>query len=69
MKFRDPPISEQLRKEIRNHSEPRARICEATGISPASLSKFMSKTAGLSQSALDKLAEYLGLYLETYEDG
>jgi transcriptional regulator with XRE-family HTH domain len=54
-------FSDQVRRAIEASGLTRYRIWQETGIDQATLSKFANRTAGLSMSALDKLAELLDL--------
>lgn len=54
-----PPLSDQIRQAIAECGETRYRICKATGINEAALSKFFHGERGLSLDTLDLLAEYL----------
>ena len=57
------PISEQLKAAILNCGETRYRIAKATGITEATLSKFVNGHHYLAQPTVDVLGEYLGLRL------
>ncbi|MBM3994440.1 MAG: helix-turn-helix transcriptional regulator [Planctomycetes bacterium] len=54
-------LSDQLRHAIETCGQPRYRIAKATGISEATLSRFMSGNRGLPMKTLDTLADYLDL--------
>jgi plasmid maintenance system antidote protein VapI len=56
-------VSEQLKEAILNCGETRYRIAQETGITEATLSKYIHGHHGLSQETVDILAEYLGLRL------
>ncbi len=56
-------LSEQLTQAILNCGETRYQIAQATGISEATLSKYVNGHHGLSQETVDILGEYLGLRL------
>lgn len=55
------PISEQIREALIGSGLSRYRISKDLGISQAQLSKFVNGKAGLSLTALDRLADFLGL--------
>ena len=57
------PLSEQIRQAIETCGETRYKVSKATGISEATLSRFMSGERGLPMKTLDKLGEYLQLTL------
>lgn len=52
-----------LRDAIRESPATRAQIARDTGISESQLSRYRSKTIGLSQDSIDILVDYLGLEL------
>ena len=54
-------ISDQIRLAIEQSGMSRYRIAKETGIDPASLSRFMAGTTGLSTTTVDKLGLLLGL--------
>ena len=56
-------VSEQLKDAILNCGETRYRIAQETGVTEATLSKYIHGHHGLSQETVDILAEYLGLRL------
>jgi plasmid maintenance system antidote protein VapI len=56
-------LSEQLKAAILNCGQTRYRIAQETGITEATLSKFVHGHHGLSQETVDVLGEYLGLRL------
>jgi plasmid maintenance system antidote protein VapI len=56
-------LSEQLKSAILNCGQTRYRIAQETGITEATLSKFIHGHHGLSQETVDVLGEYLGLRL------
>jgi len=58
-----PPLSEQLRAAILNCGQTRYRISKATGITEATLSKYVNGHHHLAQPTIDVLGEYLGLKL------
>jgi plasmid maintenance system antidote protein VapI len=56
-------LSEQLKRAILNCGQTRYRIAQETGITEATLSKFIHGHHGLSQETVDVLGEYLNLRL------
>lgn len=54
------PISSVLRHWCAEH-ENRSEICEATGISPSSMSLFIQDKRSLSSKHLDQIARYFGI--------
>lgn len=59
-----PKLSEQVRLKIEEageHGVSRYRLSQETGVSQATLSRFMKGERALSQAALDAIGEYLGL--------
>ena len=54
------PFSDQLRDAVRSASRSNRQLALSADIAPANLSKFLSKTSGLSLDALDRLIEALG---------
>jgi transcriptional regulator with XRE-family HTH domain len=52
-------LSEQLRRAVDTCGQTRYAIAKATGISEATLSRFMSGERGLPMKTLDTLADYL----------
>ncbi len=56
-------ISEHLRDCVVHGGVTRYRIAKDTGIEQSALSRFVSGERGLSQAAIDTLAEYFGLRL------
>jgi transcriptional regulator with XRE-family HTH domain len=61
MAHRKVPLSEQLRRAVKDSGHTRYAIWKATGVSQATLSKFLSGERGLSFEAMDKLAAFLNL--------
>jgi transcriptional regulator with XRE-family HTH domain len=55
------PISEQVRQAVRDCGLTRYEIAKRTGISNATLSRFIHGERGLSMEYLDTLGELLGL--------
>ncbi|MFP4354874.1 MAG: helix-turn-helix domain-containing protein [Phycisphaerae bacterium] len=56
-------LSKQLRAQIDAAPMSRYALAQATGIDPASLSRFMAGKTGLLLSAVDAIVEELGLEL------
>jgi hypothetical protein len=54
-------LSDQIRNAVANCGKSRYAISQATGISQATLSRFMAGERGLPMKTLDVLADYLGL--------
>ena len=61
------PISEQLKGAILNADVSRYRIAKETGLTEASLSRFLNDVAGLSLDSIDKIGDYLELDITTRE--
>ena len=59
--FQSYDLSAQLRAAIQLSGERPVRIAEGSGISPSSLSRFMTGKLKLSSNAIDKLTRYLNL--------
>ncbi len=57
-------LSDQLRQAIDTCGQTRYAIAKATGISEATLSRFMSAERGLPMKTLDTLADYLELNIQ-----
>jgi len=57
-------FSDQLRRAINNCGMTRYQIAKRTGVSEATLSRFMSGQRGLTLKAVDKLAVLLAWKLE-----
>ncbi len=57
-------LSDQIRHAIDTCGETRYGIAKATGISEATLSRFMSGERGLPMKTLDRLADYLNLNIQ-----
>jgi transcriptional regulator with XRE-family HTH domain len=62
--IRERSFSDQLRRAINNCGMTRYQIAKRTGISQATLSRFMSGQRGLTLGAVDKLAALLTWKLE-----
>lgn len=56
-------LTDEIREAVANCGESRYRISVNTGLSEATLSRFMSGTRGLSMDSLDALCAYLGLHI------
>ena len=54
-------LSDQIRQAIESCGMTRYRIARETGISDATLSRFMSGERGLPMKTLDTLADFLDL--------
>lgn len=65
---RPPTLSEQLKAAILNCGQSRYRISQQTGITEATLSKFIHGHHGLSLETVDLLGQYLGLRLITTDE-
>jgi transcriptional regulator with XRE-family HTH domain len=63
MPRRKETVSDQLRRAIAESGVSRYRLWQATGVSQASLSRFLHGQADLSLGAVDAIADYLGLAL------
>jgi transcriptional regulator with XRE-family HTH domain len=63
MATKRPTVSQQLKAALLASGETRYAVSKATGISQSSLSRFASRGTGLSQEAIDVLADYLDLEL------
>ena len=53
--------SDQLRDIIRRSGVTRYRISQETGVSQASLSKFMARKSSITLDRVDQLADLLGI--------
>jgi predicted transcriptional regulator len=60
---RPATVSDQLKDAILNCGQTRYRIAQETGITEATLSKFIHGHHGLSLETVDTLGKYLGLKL------
>lgn len=56
-------LTDQLRDAIDGSGMSRYAVAKAIGLDQATLSRFMSRKAGLSLDTVDKLGEFLGLEL------
>ena len=63
------PFSDQLRDAIRKADISRYRVAKQTGLTQASLSRFMTGVSGLSLESIDKICDCLGLELSNGKDG
>lgn len=66
---RPATVSDQLKDAILNCGQTRYRIAQETGITEATLSKFIHGRHGLSLETVDTLGEYLGLQLVVSKPG
>lgn len=64
-----PRLSDQLRDFIANAPISRNRLASETNLDPATISRFMSGTGGLSTAGLDEIAHVLGLRLAKADEG
>ena len=60
---KQPTVTEQLRQAILASEKSRYRIWQETGVSQASLCKFMAGKAGLRLKYVDTICQCLGLEL------
>lgn len=60
-----PTISETLRAALQASTASYREIGEATGIDHSQLVRFANGERGLAVAAIDKLAEYFGLELQS----
>ncbi len=58
-------LSDQIRRAVETCGRTRYAIAKATGISEATLSRFMSAERGLPMKTLDRLADHLELNITT----
>ncbi len=58
-------LSEQLRQAIESCGQTRYAIAKVTGISEATLCRFVSGERGLPMKTLDVLADHLELNIQT----
>lgn len=61
MAGRSAPLSEQVRRAIRECGLTQYRISKAAGIDRSTLHRFMTGERGLPMKTLDRLAEVLDL--------
>lgn len=57
-------LSEQIRQAVATCGQTRYAISKATGISEATLCRFVSGERGLPMKTLDVLADYLDLNIQ-----
>lgn len=57
-------LSEQIRQAVLTCGQTRYAIAKATGISQATLSRFVNGERGLPMTTLDTLADYLNLNIQ-----
>ena len=57
-------ISQQLRDAILGAPKSRYAIAKETGVTEASLSRFVNGVTGLSMDSIDKIGECLGLVIK-----
>lgn len=63
-KSESPPLSEQLRRIIRDAPVSRYQISKNTGVAASTLSKFLSgERAGMTLQSIDQIGRYLRLTL------
>jgi hypothetical protein len=55
------PLSEQIRRAIRDSRMTRYRFCLEIGLTQPSMTRFMAGTASLSMDTIDKIAKLLDL--------
>jgi hypothetical protein len=60
---KEPTVSETLREEIRKCGETLYRVAKDSGVTYATLHRFMAGKRSIGSSSLDKLCAYLGLKL------
>ncbi len=60
-----PPISDLLRRTIRESGVPYLRLQEATGVTRSSIMRFVEGRQFLRLDAADRLSAYFGLRLIT----
>lgn len=63
MKRKPEPISDQLRRILRESDVSRYAISKATGIDQAVLSRFLAGTQGLSLETIDAIGHVLNIRL------
>lgn len=56
-------VTESIRRAIERAKVSRYAIAKVTGVSPATLSRFVNRTRGLDGTSIDILATYFGLEL------
>ena len=65
VKVKKTKLTDQLRQAMDGGPKTRYQIFKETGIDQATLSRFMHGKGGISATALDSIAECLGLHLAT----
>lgn len=63
MARKQKPLTDQLRQAIDASGMSRYRVCKLSGMSEATMSRFMSGKGGLSMEMLDRLGAVLDLRL------
>jgi hypothetical protein len=58
-------LFDQTRQAVLDSDDTRYRICQQTGIDQSALSRFVHGERGLSEDAMNRLAEYLHLEIVT----
>lgn len=58
-------LTDEIRQAVDASGKSRYRLCKELGIAQSTLSRFMSRKAGLSLDTLDRLAELLDLHVTT----
>lgn len=66
-KKRPKKFSDQIRAAVENCGVSRYQIWQETGIDAGALCHFVAGRRGLSMDSLDKLADYIGLRVETVD--
>jgi plasmid maintenance system antidote protein VapI len=66
---RPATVSDQLKDAILNCGQTRYRIAQETGVTEATLSKFIHGHHGLSLETVDIIGAYLGLQLVVAKPG
>ena len=61
-------LSDQLRDFITNAPISQNRLASETNLDPATISRFMRGTGGLSTAGMDEIAQVLGLGLVKVEE-
>jgi len=56
-------FTDELRAAIDASGQSRYALCQALGLDPAVMSRFMSRQRGLSLGTVDKLAKVLDLHI------
>ena len=58
-------LSDQVRAAVEQSGIQQKVLCQATGIDPGSLCRFVAGKSGLTLSLIDRLADELDLHLVT----